>query len=184
MPAGDRAPGLAMLAAGFVGGVATLGLIWSVSTRPVAVPAPPQAPSPVRTLAPIGRAEAPPAPATIADPAPAALEAARPPEPQGTPAALPSETPVEVAPSPEPDGPAVEPATEPAPADPATTRIRINTATAAELDLLPGIGPALAARIIESRRVEGPFSGPADLERVRGIGPKTAENIAPLVRFD
>ncbi|MEL6328544.1 MAG: helix-hairpin-helix domain-containing protein [Planctomycetota bacterium] len=74
------------------------------------------------------------------------------------------------------------------PADPTepdgTLRIRVNRAEPAELELLPGIGPALAGRIIESRRLDGPFRSLADLQRVRGIGPRTAESLDGLVAFD
>ncbi len=63
-------------------------------------------------------------------------------------------------------------------------RINVNTAGAAELDLLPGIGPALAQRIIESRTATGPFRSLADLGRVSGIGDKTLEKLAPHVRFE
>ena len=49
--------------------------------------------------------------------------------------------------------------------------IDANSATAAELDAINGIGPALAARIIEERR-KSPFQGPEDFaRRVRGVGP-------------
>src|SRR5687768_2759913 len=58
--------------------------------------------------------------------------------------------------------------------------IDVNRATAAELELLPRVGPALAARIVEERERAGPFRSIADLERVRGIGPRTIERIAPL----
>jgi competence protein ComEA len=50
--------------------------------------------------------------------------------------------------------------------------INVNTASAAELDELPGVGPATAAAIIEYRREHGPFQRPEDLLQVRGIGPK------------
>jgi competence protein ComEA len=50
--------------------------------------------------------------------------------------------------------------------------IDLNTATAAELELLPGIGPALAARIVDDRRVNGPFASVDELGRVTGIGAK------------
>lgn len=55
----------------------------------------------------------------------------------------------------------------------ATRVIDVNRASAAELELLPGIGPGLAARIIEDRAQRGAFASVADLERVRGIGPRT-----------
>lgn len=78
--------------------------------------------------------------------------------------------------------PASEPDRDPQPT--AVVRIRVNTASAAELELLPGIGPKLAARIIAERNANGPFRSVDDLQRVRGIGPKTAANLAPHVRFD
>lgn len=57
-----------------------------------------------------------------------------------------------------------------------------NVATAGDLDLLPGVGPSLAARIIEARK-QGPFLVPEDLRRVRGIGKKTLERLMPFLRF-
>lgn len=48
--------------------------------------------------------------------------------------------------------------------------ININTATAEELDSLPGIGPFTAAAIVEDRERNGPFASPEDLMRVSGIG--------------
>lgn len=48
--------------------------------------------------------------------------------------------------------------------------ININTATAEELDSLPGIGPSTAAAIVEDRERNGPFASPEDLIRVSGIG--------------
>jgi len=66
----------------------------------------------------------------------------------------------------------------------AARTINVNDATRAELELLPGIGPALARRIIESRRTAGPFRRLDDLQRVPGIGPKTAAALEPHVRFD
>ncbi|TWH48745.1 ComEA family DNA-binding protein [Sporomusa sp. KB1] len=49
-------------------------------------------------------------------------------------------------------------------------KININTASAAELDKLPGIGPALAERIAQFRTANGAFSDLADLKKVPGIG--------------
>ncbi len=70
---------------------------------------------------------------------------------------------------------------EPAAPPPAAMRIDLNTATAAQLEILPRIGPALAQRIIEDREVNGPFASVEDLTRVRGIGPRTVERLAPMV---
>jgi competence protein ComEA len=55
-------------------------------------------------------------------------------------------------------------------------------ATAADWERLPGIGPALAARIVADRTARGPFAGAAGLARVRGIGPKTVERLRPYLR--
>ena len=59
-------------------------------------------------------------------------------------------------------------------------RVNLNTATAAELDGLPGIGPVLADRIIAERR-RRPFASVDKLRRVSGIGPKKLDAIRPLV---
>jgi competence protein ComEA len=49
--------------------------------------------------------------------------------------------------------------------------VNVNTATAAELETLPGVGPATAAAIVDERTRNGPFASIDDLERVPGIGP-------------
>lgn len=59
----------------------------------------------------------------------------------------------------------------------------VNTVGVDTLCYLPGIGPKLAARIVDERRSGGPFSDPEDLQRVRGIGPKLAAKLAPLIIF-
>lgn len=63
----------------------------------------------------------------------------------------------------------------------ASGKININTAGAAELDKLSGVGPALAERIIQYRTEHGPFARPEDLENVSGIGVKTYEKMASQV---
>lgn len=61
--------------------------------------------------------------------------------------------------------------------------LNVNEATAAELEDLPGIGPALAERILAWREENGPFSGAGDLQQVSGIGPALCEAIAPFIRY-
>ncbi|MBI4364497.1 MAG: helix-hairpin-helix domain-containing protein [Candidatus Latescibacteria bacterium] len=56
-------------------------------------------------------------------------------------------------------------------------------ADAAQLVRLPGIGPALAARIIADRDSRGPFRTAEALLRVPGIGPRTLERISGYLRF-
>ncbi len=79
--------------------------------------------------------------------------------------------------------PAATPATTPAqPTSPASAIIDLNSATKAQLELLPGIGPALAQRILDHRVKLGRFASVEDLEAVRGIGPKVMAKLRPLVR--
>lgn len=75
------------------------------------------------------------------------------------------------------------PAPTPAP-EPSATRINLNTASAAQLELLPGVGPAMAARIIEHRATHGPFRTIQDLDAVKGIGPRTIEKLRGLVTLE
>jgi competence ComEA-like helix-hairpin-helix protein len=63
-------------------------------------------------------------------------------------------------------------------------RLDPNTASEEELDRLPGIGPAAARAIVESRGAEGPFADVGALTRVRGIGPATVERLAPLLTLE
>jgi competence ComEA-like helix-hairpin-helix protein len=60
-------------------------------------------------------------------------------------------------------------------------RMNLNTADAALLQRLPRIGPALAGRIIAYRQERGPFRRVEDIVNVRGIGPKTLEQIQPYL---
>lgn len=77
----------------------------------------------------------------------------------------------------------VQPIEAPKPAQPSSVAqaVDINRASAAELEMLPGIGPALAARIVEERSRTGPFARVEDLDRVRGIGARTIEKLRPYV---
>ncbi|NLJ99750.1 MAG: ComEA family DNA-binding protein [Clostridia bacterium] len=59
--------------------------------------------------------------------------------------------------------------------------VNINTATAKELEALPGIGPAYSKRIIDYRETNGYFSSIEELQEVSGIGPKTFEGLKDLV---
>jgi|SRR5262245_120492 len=61
-------------------------------------------------------------------------------------------------------------------------RIDINTATVEELQRLPGVGRALASRIVEHRRRHGPFKRPQDVVIVRGMSAKLYRRIANLIR--
>jgi competence ComEA-like helix-hairpin-helix protein len=93
---------------------------------------------------------------------------------------------------PPPDGPSprAETATPPSAAQPPAAPepggaggvVDLNRASAQELRTLPGIGPALAARIVAWRAAHGSFRSAGELEKVPGIGSKTATRLRPLVR--
>ncbi|SDE88559.1 competence protein ComEA [Blastococcus fimeti] len=59
--------------------------------------------------------------------------------------------------------------------------VNLNTATAQDLDALPGIGPVLAQRIVDHRGEQGPFRSVEQLDDVPGIGPAIAAELAELV---
>jgi len=55
--------------------------------------------------------------------------------------------------------------------------VNLNTATAEELQQVPGIGPATAEKILQARKSYGKFKSVSDLEAIRGIGPKKLEKM-------
>jgi competence protein ComEA len=58
----------------------------------------------------------------------------------------------------------------------------LSSAPAESLEALPGVGPVLATRLIDARRAHGPFRSWNEVDRVRGIGPKTIERLQALGR--
>jgi competence protein ComEA len=74
--------------------------------------------------------------------------------------------------------------TKPAAATPAATPgslINLNTASAAELAALPGVGPKTADRIVEYRKSKGPFKKIEELMNVQGIGEKSFLKLKPQI---
>ncbi|MBI4914667.1 MAG: helix-hairpin-helix domain-containing protein [Acidobacteria bacterium] len=69
------------------------------------------------------------------------------------------------------------------PAESPSGVVNINTATAAQLQLLPGVGPSRAQAIIE-RREEHPYRRPEDLLAIRGIGRSTLTRLLPYITVD
>ncbi len=78
--------------------------------------------------------------------------------------------------------PGASPARRPAGETPSA--VNVNTATAADLDRLPGVGPVLARRIVEHREARGLFRRLDDLLEVEGIGQKLLSRLKPLLRLD
>src|ERR1700682_1098178 len=60
---------------------------------------------------------------------------------------------------------------------PPTQPVNINTATSAQLQLVPGIGPSTAEKILQMRKSYGTFKSVNDLMAIRGIGPKRLEQM-------
>ncbi|MGD9949682.1 MAG: ComEA family DNA-binding protein [Desulfobulbus sp.] len=61
--------------------------------------------------------------------------------------------------------------------------LAINRADQKSLELLPGVGPHLAEAITVYIGEHGPMTGPEDLQKVAGVGPKTMERLLPLIHF-
>ena len=76
------------------------------------------------------------------------------------------------------------PATPPVVAVPtakAASKVNLNRASADELQVLPGIGPVLAQRMVDWRKTHGRYRTVDDLQEVKGIGKKRLEQLRPLV---
>ncbi len=89
--------------------------------------------------------------------------------------------------APDADAPDAEVSASGAPSEPSghgvTGVLNLNTATEAQLDLLPGVGPAMTARIV-AHRAKRPFRRVSELRQVKGIGPAKYKKLAPFLRVD
>ncbi|MFN9978081.1 MAG: ComEA family DNA-binding protein, partial [Phycisphaerae bacterium] len=94
-----------------------------------------------------------------------------------------TELPAAPAPAVAPAQPESPPPAVPVAANP-PAKINVNTASIAELESLPGVGPKLAQRLLDDRAKNGSYKSLKDLDRVSGIGTKTLERLAPLITFD
>jgi len=65
-----------------------------------------------------------------------------------------------------------------------TTPVNLNTATEAQLEALPGIGPKVAQRIVEYRQKNGAFKKIEDVMNVKGIGEKSFLKIKPMLTVE
>lgn len=63
------------------------------------------------------------------------------------------------------------------------SKVNINTASESELDTIPGVGPATAQKIIEHRRLNGPFGSLERIMDVSGIGEKKFENMKDYITY-
>ncbi len=68
--------------------------------------------------------------------------------------------------------------------EPLRLQVRVNSAGITELTALPGIGPVLARRILEDRKLHGRFLTLTDLKRVKGINKKALDRMRTSVQFD
>jgi competence ComEA-like helix-hairpin-helix protein len=77
--------------------------------------------------------------------------------------------------------PSIDRAPKPAAPAAGSAPVDLNRATEQELRRLPGVGPQLAARIVETRAADGGFASVDDLRRVRGVGPIRLERLRPFL---
>jgi competence protein ComEA len=68
--------------------------------------------------------------------------------------------------------------------EPLSGPIPVNSASAFELERLPGIGPAMAKRIVDYRDHHGKFSSVEEMHKIKGIGAKTLQKIRPYIKID
>ncbi|MFY7894819.1 MAG: ComEA family DNA-binding protein [Phycisphaerales bacterium] len=168
-----------------------LGGVYALTRQPAPQTAAlPAAPVVVAQREPVLLSQVPEKPAAAGDvrpgpvpPAHESSEASRM-EPQVQPVEVEPEVPVAPTPDVNPE-PKADPKPAPAapPPKPTPRFINVNTAGAAELELLPSVGPALAKAIIDYRTKHGAFRSFADLDKVPGIGPKTLEKFKDRVTF-
>jgi competence ComEA-like helix-hairpin-helix protein len=59
--------------------------------------------------------------------------------------------------------------------------VNLNTASSAELQQVPGIGPSTAEKILQARKSYGAFKSVNELQAIRGIGPKKLEKMRPYL---
>ncbi len=62
--------------------------------------------------------------------------------------------------------------------------VNINDADCTTLEQLPGIGPVIAARIVDYRQRQGAFQSPDELMKVRGIGKLNYQKLKPFIKLD
>jgi DNA uptake protein ComE-like DNA-binding protein len=66
---------------------------------------------------------------------------------------------------------------------PTKSKLDLDVATAAQVDLLPGVTPMMARRIVADRMMRGPFTSKDGLRRVAGVGPRLLQQLDTLITF-
>lgn len=84
----------------------------------------------------------------------------------------------------EPPPPSTAPRVSREPAATGSSRVSLNQADVSALTALPGVGPALAQRIVNRREQVGPFARLDELQQIRGIGSALVERLRPLVTLN